>query len=108
MALNKADLTQIKEVVHAEMESAVDNFAILVNKGFEQTVSKVELKEFRDEVREGFRAVNVRLDHQDAELSSQSADLQEIKANDIPQVEFEDLGSRVKYVELKLGIESRK
>lgn len=124
--LAKKDLEQIKgvvkEVVKEEIDVAFEDFAVIVNKGFEQTVSKVELNEFKDEFKglgdefkgfkvetqEGFRAINSRLDYQDAELSSHSADLREIKENKIKRFEFDDLEGRVKYTELKLGIESGK
>ena len=120
--LAKKDIEQIRGVVREEIDGALDGFAIIVNNGFAETVSKVELnefkgefsglknefKEFKIETKEGFRTVNNRLEHQSAELSSNSRDLQDIKESNVHRLEFEDLGARVKLTETKLGIESGK
>lgn len=118
----KKELEQIRGVVKEEIDGALENFAVIVNKGFEQTASKTELHEFKNEfigfkdefiefkgeTKEGFRTMNNRIDHQDAELSSISTNLQDYNQNKVQRFEFEDLESRVKYTELKLSIESGK
>ena len=50
MILNKEDLSQIKDVVHGEVESAVDELARIVNKGFEQTATKTEVAGLKNDI----------------------------------------------------------
>src|SRR3990167_2812516 len=106
--LAKKDIEQIRGVVREEIDGALDGFAVIVNKGFEVTASKVELNEFKIEIQEGLMAVNDKLDHQGAQLTSYGSDLQDIKESNVYRLEFEDLGARVKLTETKLGIESGK
>jgi len=113
--LAKKDIEQIRGVVREEIDGALDGFAVIVNKGFEATASKVELNEFQIKTKEGFGMVNDRLDrqndrldHQSAQLASYGSDLQAIKESNVHRLEFEDLGARVKLTETKLGIESGK
>lgn len=113
--LVKKDLEQIKGVVKETIDGALENFAVIVKKGFDETASKTELNElkgefkgFKVETQEGFKQVGDRLDHQYAQLSSYGSDLQVIKESNIHRLEFEDLSARVKLTETKLGIESGK
>lgn len=73
----KKELEQIRGVVREEIDGALEDFAVIVNKGFEQTASKTELDELHHKTVEGFRVMHDRLNHQDAELSSISTNIQE-------------------------------
>ncbi|OGZ44259.1 MAG: hypothetical protein A3J55_01655 [Candidatus Ryanbacteria bacterium RIFCSPHIGHO2_02_FULL_45_17b] len=92
--------------------------AEMVARGFEHTATKEDIKQLdgrmdhfeerMDRFDERMDRFDGRLDHMDARLGRIEADVAEIRGNLVYKDEFEDLMARVKYVEMKLGIESGK
>ena len=118
--MTQEDLKQIKNIVENESEK----LAQIVNKGFKgmqeqinERFEKVDEKfgqidekfgqidekfeQLENKVDYGFREVNMR-------LSNLEQDMTHIKNNLVYRHEFEDLMARVKYLEIKMGIESGK
>lgn len=81
----------------SEEKITLDKLAQMMAKGFENTASK-----------ENIDTIEKKLDHTDARIARIEADISEIRGNIVYKHEFEDLASRVKYIESKLGIESGK
>ena len=93
-----------KEVTNEEL-------ARMIAKGFEATASKVDFDDLKTDIKridDKMSHLDGRIDHLDARMGRMEADLHEIKGNIVYKFEFEDLASRVKYIESKLGIESGK
>src|SRR3990167_5680328 len=78
--------------------------AEMVARGFEHTATKEDIKQL-DGRMDHFEE---RMDRFDERLGRIEADVAEIRGNLVYKDEFEDLMARVKYVEMKLGIESGK
>ena len=97
MALTKQDLSQIKDIVHDEVEGAVDELARIVNKGFEQTATKSDIARLELEIHE----IKERVTYIERDIA-------EIRKGLISRVELEDILARLLLVEKKLGIESGK
>ena len=76
-------------------EITIEDLAMMVNKGFEK-------------VDERFDKVDERLNSIDMRLARVETDVSEIRKTYIDPEQFEDLMIRVKYIEIKLGIESGK
>ena len=93
-----------------------DTLAIMVAKGFasqdkrfDQVDKRFEKVDERfEKVDERFEQVDRRFAHVEASLSIIQRDVEEIQRDMIYKDEVEDLMARVKYVEMKLGIESGK
>jgi hypothetical protein len=94
----------------SKKQTTIESLAIMVAKGFddikEQIHSTDEASEERtsdleEHIKDGFSHVNAR-------LSTIEGDIAEIRKHFVYRDEFEDLMGRVKYLELKLGIESGK
>ena len=88
----------------------IENLAIMVAKGFEDVkeqmrsvdeASEERTKDLEIQMKEGF-------DHTHARLSTIERDIAEIRKHFVYRDEFEDLMGRVKYLELKLNIQSGK
>ena len=91
-------------------EVTIENLAIMVAKGFEDVkeqmrsvdeASEERTKDLEIPMKEGF-------DHTHARLSTIERDIAEIRKHFVYRDEFEDLMGRVKYLELKLNIQSGK
>jgi len=91
-------------------EVTIENLAIMVAKGFEDVkeqmrsvdeASEERTKDLEIQMKEGF-------DHTHARLSTIERDIAEIRKHFVYRDEFEDLMGRVKYLELKLNIQSGK
>src|SRR3989338_8122398 len=80
----------VKKVTNEEL-------ARMIAKGFENTATKDDIKR-----------LDGRMDHMDARLGRIEADVAEIRGNLVYKDEFEDLMARVKYLEIKAGIDSGK
>jgi len=85
----------------------------MVKKSFDAVDEKFadlrnEMNEKFDKVDEKFIVVHDKLDHTNARIDYLARDVRDIKEQITPKIEFEDLSSRVKYLEEKLGIESGK
>ena len=88
-----------------------EELAIMINKGFEQTASKEEVRRLEgrmDKFEGRVDHIEIELSHMNARLSTIETDVADIKRDMIHRDEFEDLMGRMKYVELKLGIQSGK
>ena len=118
MALTKQD---VKEVV----QESTEELARIIAKGFEsvddrfnQVALKIDvdglkgdmggLKTDMNELKQRMIQFEGKLDHTDARVGRIEADINEMKGNIVYKFEFEDLASRVKYLESKMGIESGK
>ena len=73
-----------------------------VDKRFEQ--AKKDRKQIRQEMKDGFDRVNDEFAHVNARFDTLEKDIKSFVTRD----EFENLTSRVKYLETKLGVESGK
>jgi len=105
MTLTKQDLEGIEKILDAK----IDNLALMINKGFEQTnerIAKVEERIAKIDLR--LAKVEMELSHMNARLSVIESDIADIKKHFVYRNEFEDLMARVKYLETKLGVESGK
>src|SRR3989344_8433763 len=104
MVFTKEDLSHIKGVVHGEVESAVEELARIVNKGFEQTATKNDIIDLKHDI--------ARLEAEIMEVKERVAyierDTAEIRKGLISRVELEDILARISLVERKLGIKSGK
>ena len=104
MSLTQKDLSQIKGIVHGEASEAVDTLARIVNKGFDHTASKNELKSLEIKVDQ----LQLRIVHIDARTATIERDTAEIRKQIILHNAFDDIIGRVAYLERKLGIKSGK
>lgn len=87
----------------------IDGLAVIVKKGFDEVGAKFEQVDARfEQVDRRFDHVDATLEHMDARLFQVEKDVAEIKRHFVYRDEFDDLMSRVKYLEEKLGIESGK
>lgn len=77
----------------------IEDLAGMVKGGFDEVGNKVDT---------GFQKVDDKVDHLDARMGRIEADLGQIRGEIVYKFQFEDLESRVKYLETKLGIESGK
>lgn len=101
-------------------EITLDDLAVMVKKGFDETNGRIDTLDGRidnleKKVDEGFFNVNGRIDRLDKKVDDGFLNVnvrldrieKDIK-HFVTQDEFDDLMSRVKYLEAKLGIESGK
>ena len=88
MALTKKDLSQIKGVVHGEVESAVETLARIVNRQFGIVGKQIEL-------------IDKRIEKIEAEIRHINA---EIRKHFVYRDEFEEVLLRLSVIEKKLGI----
>ena len=113
----------------SEEKTTIEDLAIMVNKGFENTATKDDLKELETELKCDINRIDSRLDTVDGRLDSidgrlgnvdsrldsidrrlavVETDISEIRKTYVDPQQFEDLMARVKYIEVKLGVESGK
>ena len=88
-----------------------EDLARMVAKGFENTATKQDMdivKGDLETVKSDLVIVKGRLDHMDARLGRVEMDVAEIRGAFVRRDEFEDVLARIKYLELKAGIESGK
>lgn len=79
-----------------------------MSKGFDEAAKKKEVDVKFEQVDRRFDHVDATLEHMDARLFQVEKDVAEIKRHFVYRDEFDDLMSRVKYLEEKLGIDSGK
>ena len=94
-----------------DMEKKVTNeeLARMIAKGFDGVDKRFDGVDKRlGGMDQRFDRIDKRLDHLDARMGRMEADLNEIRSNLVYRHEFEDLMARVKYLEIKMGIESGK
>ncbi len=92
-----------------ETKKEFGNLAIMVKSGFEEVHNKLkEHDKTFDNVGRKLTSIDGRMEHMDALLSSIEKDISEIKGNFIYRYEFDDLMTRVKYLEKRLKIKSGK
>jgi len=88
-----------------------EELARMINAGFEHTATKEDVKSLEkrmDNFEGRMVGVEMELSHMNAQLSTLEHNVSQISKDMISRNEFEDLMGRMKYVELKLGIESGK
>ena len=86
-----------------------EELAQMINKGFEHVTKEIGgLKSDVSGLKEDMDVVKNEIGHMSARFSRMESDVADIKRDIINRNEFEDLMGRVKYLELKLGIESGK
>ncbi|TSC76813.1 MAG: hypothetical protein G01um101433_660 [Parcubacteria group bacterium Gr01-1014_33] len=101
MPLTKKDLSQIKEVVHEEIETSFENFAVLVNKGFPHVEEQMNKIDGRMDKMDGH------LQHIDTRLDTIEHDIAEIRKHFVYRDEFEEVLERLSAIEKRLGIKAR-
>ncbi len=105
MALTKKDLSQIKGVVHDEIE----NLARIVARGFEGVEKRFEQVDKRfEQVDKRFERIDGHLLHIDARLDTIEHDIADIRKHFVYRDEFEDVIARISAIEKKLGMKSGK
>ena len=102
MPLTKKDLSQIKEVVRAETDKAVEGLAVIVNKGFQAVDKRFE------QVDKRFEQIDTQLHRIDMRLDTVEHDISEIRKHFVYRDEFEHVIARLSAVEKKVGIHARK
>ncbi len=86
-----------------------EELARMINAGFEHVTKDITgIKSDVGELKSDMNIVKSELSHMNARLSTLESDVADIKRDMVQRNEFEDLMGRVKYLELKLGIESGK
>lgn len=109
MPLTKKDLSQIKGVIHNEVELAVEILAAVVNKSFSAVQKQIELLDKKVElVEKEIQQINVRLKHIEARLDTIEHDIADIRRHFVYRDEFEEVVVRLAAIEKKLGIRSGK
>ena len=94
MSLTKKDVSQIKNIVHDEVE----NLARIVTKSFEGMEKRLELIEKRmEEMNAEIRHINARLDTIEHDISA-------IHKHLVYRDEFEEALARISILEKKMGI----
>ena len=101
----------------AKKKTTIDDLAVMVKKGFDQTTDKESVNKRFDEIDKRFDGVDKRfigveqrLDHMNARLGSVEVerDVAEIRKHFVYRDEFEDAPACLRLVEKKLGIHSGK
>lgn len=109
MPLTKKDLSQIKEVVRAETDKAVEGLAVIVNKGFQAVDKRFEQVDKRfEQVDKRFEQIDTQLHRIDMRLDTVEHDISEIRKHFVYRDEFEHVIARLSAVEKKVGIHARK
>lgn len=96
-----------------------EELARMINKGFDDVTGRINnitavmaTKEDLQNVKSGLEGslnkLEIKVDGLQNQVNRLEAGQSDIKDSLIPKLEFEDLTARVKYTELKLGIESGK
>ena len=93
-----------KEVTNEELARMIARGFEHVDGRFEEAASKTDIVGIKNDI----KRLDGHMDHLDARVGRMEADLNEIRGNIVYKYEFEDLMARVKYLELKLNIESGK
>jgi predicted nuclease with TOPRIM domain len=95
----------------------LESLAGMIKRGFDETQREIDkldkanderLLGLQSEMKEGFKSVDDKFSQVNARLSYIERDISEIRKHFVYRDEFEDLSARVKYIELKIGIESGK
>lgn len=90
-------------------ETTIDKLAMMVAKGFEHVDKRFDNVDKRfEQVDQRFEQVDKNFSRIEATLSTMQRDIEEIQREMVYKDEMENLMARVKYVEMKLGIESGK
>ena len=85
----------------AKKQVTLDDLAGMVKSGFDETAKKVDVDRRFEQVDKRFERIEERLIYIERDIA-------DIKKHIVYRDEFEDLMSRVKYLEIKAGIESGK
>lgn len=89
-----------------------ENLGGMIKRGFDEITGamarKVDMDERFEQVDKRFEQVDKRFEQIEERLIYIERDIADIKKHIVYRDEFEDLMGRVKYLELKLGIESGK
>lgn len=115
------------EEADKKTDSKIDDLAAMMQRGFEKTATKADLEivkeelrgemaEMRSELKSDIAKVVYTMDTKFDETNSKLSNIEvrlsgveeSLKGEVIPRGEFDDLTSRVKYTELKLGVQSGK
>ena len=86
----------------------IEDLAIMVQKGFSEASKKADVDKRFEQVDKKFEKIETQLEHIDNRLYNIEKDVSEIKKNFVSRYEFEDLLDRVKNLEKKIGVKSRK
>ena len=96
-------------------KTTIDDLAIMVKRGFDQTANRDEVNKRFEQVDKRFEQIDKhfvtierRLDHVDARLSYVERDVAEIRKHFVYRDEFEDALARIRLLEKKVGIQSGK
>jgi len=100
MPLTKKELAQIKGVVHDEVNRSVETLATVINKAFGTVHKQIELLDKRVEL------IEREIQHVNARLNAIEHDVAEIRKHFVYRDEFEDVLTRLKAVEKKVGLKN--
>lgn len=92
----------------ARKKVTIEDLAVMVKKGFDQTANRDEVNKRFEQVDKHFVSIERRLDHVDARLSYVERDVAEIRKHFVYRDEFEDALARIRLLEKKVGIQSGK
>lgn len=85
----------------------LNDLARMVGRGFEEVGQRFDIVDKRfDKVEGRLYSLEVRADHMDMRLGRLESNVEEIKEYMVNRNEFEDALARIKYIEIKLNIES--
>jgi len=93
-----------KDVTLNDLASMISRGFDAQNEHFDKRFDKIEDR--LDKVENRLDHMDVRLDHIDIRLARVERDVDEIKERMIKRPEFDDVLARVKYLEVRSGIES--
>lgn len=109
MALNKQDLSQIKNIVEGTVLREIENLAKIVAKGFESVDKRFEQVDQRfEQADKRSERLENEIRHMSAEMGTMQQDVAEIRKHFIYRDEFEDALARILLLEKKVGIKSGK
>ncbi|MEK7192885.1 MAG: hypothetical protein AAB682_01995, partial [Patescibacteria group bacterium] len=102
-------ITERNSLSIENLTKTVDDLAIIVKKGFDSVDQRFDTVDKKFNRVEG-RLVNleVGIEESNSRLRNVERDVSHIHNNGVFNTEFEDLSSRVKYIERKLSIQSGK
>lgn len=88
---------------------SLDDLAGMVKRGFDGVDKRFDQIDKRfEQVDKRLGSIELKIAHLEARVSMIERDIAEIRKGLISKIDFEDLMSRVKYLELKIGIKSGK
>ena len=106
---NYNEINMDKEPKNSEILKAINDFSTSVDKRFDAVDERFEkIDERFEKIDERFEKIDERLNSMDKRMAHIETDVSEIRKTYVDPQEFEDLVARVKYLEIRMGVESGK